>query len=101
MFLADDGAGERRSEIGEDACVVPFRSKNQRPGTFYDVSNFSGLPKSILAEICLRKAPKLAVSHSHLIRAVSLFVLKTRHFPRTSFNCVLSKKRALFSVIRA
>ena len=46
LFLADDGAGERRSEIGEDACVVPFRSQNQRPGTFYDVSNFSGLPKT-------------------------------------------------------
>ena len=46
LFLADDGAGERRSEIGEDACVVPFRSQNQRPGTFYDVPNFSGLPKT-------------------------------------------------------
>ena len=34
LFLADDGAGERRSEIGEDACVVPFRSQNQRPCTF-------------------------------------------------------------------
>ena len=31
LFLVDDGAGERRSEIGEDACVVPFRSQNQRP----------------------------------------------------------------------
>ena len=46
LFLDDDGAGERRSEIGEDACVVPFRSQNQRPATFYDVSNFNGLPKT-------------------------------------------------------
>ena len=35
-----------RSEMGEDACVVLFRSQNQRPGTFYDASNFSGLPKT-------------------------------------------------------
>ena len=38
--------GGRRSEMGEDACVVPFRSQNQRPGTFYDASNISGLPKT-------------------------------------------------------
>ena len=53
---------------------------------------------SILAEIkeiCLRKAPKLAVSHSRLIRAVSLFVLKNEAFPTyTAFNCVLSKKKS-------
>ena len=36
LFLGADGAG-RRSEMGEDACFVPFRSQNQRPGTFYDV----------------------------------------------------------------
>ena len=36
LFLGADGAW-RRSEMGEDACVVPFRSQNQRPGTFYDV----------------------------------------------------------------
>ena len=34
--------------MGEDACVVPFRSQNQRPGTFYDASNVSGLPKTSL-----------------------------------------------------
>ena len=34
--------------MGEDACVVPFRSQNQLPGTFYDASNFSGLPKTQL-----------------------------------------------------
>ena len=32
--------------MGEDACVVPFRSQNQRPGTFHDVLNFSGPPKT-------------------------------------------------------
>ena len=32
--------------MGEDACVVPFRSQNQRTGTFYDVLNFSGPPKT-------------------------------------------------------
>ena len=47
MFLGADEVGVgRRSEMGEDACVVPFRSQNQRPGTFYDASNFSGLPKT-------------------------------------------------------
>ena len=29
----------RRSKMGEDACVVPFRGQNQRPGTCYNVSN--------------------------------------------------------------
>ena len=51
LFLGADEAGGgvgRRSEMGEDACVVPFRSQNQRPGTFYDASNFSGLLKTQL-----------------------------------------------------
>ena len=43
LFLGADGA-RRRSEMAEDACVVPLRSQNQRPSTFYDVSNFSKLP---------------------------------------------------------
>ena len=45
--------------------------------------------------ICLRKAPIVAVSHSRLIRAVSLFVLKNEAFPTyTAFNCVLSLKKS-------
>ena len=43
LFLGADG-GEM--EMGEDDCVVSLRSQNQRPGTFYDVSNFSRLPKT-------------------------------------------------------
>ena len=47
--------------------------------------------------ICLRKAPIVAVSHSRLIRAVSLFVLKNEAFPTyTAFNCVLKKARFFF-----
>ena len=37
--------------MGEDACVVPLRSQNQRSGTFYDVSNFSGPPKTQLVRL--------------------------------------------------
>ena len=48
--------------------------------------------------ICLRKAALVAVSHSRLIWAVSLFALKNEALPTyTAFNCVLSKKaRCIF-----
>ena len=44
---------------------------------------------------CHKNGRIVSVSHSRLIRAVSLFVLKNEAFPTyTAFNCVLSLKKS-------